>query len=88
VNSGRQLAWRSAVVPVPAKGRVRLARTDGAESADPRERAIDAMVRWCHDGDRPLWLVEGPAGAGKTRLVTEVADRLVAERWPCGWARI
>jgi hypothetical protein len=45
------------------------------------------MVRWCHDGDRPLWLVEGASGAGKTRLVTDVADRLVADRWPCGWAR-
>jgi tetratricopeptide (TPR) repeat protein len=75
------------VVPVPAKGRVRLARANGAESNDPRERAIDTMVRWCHDGDRPLWLVEGGPGAGKTRLVTDVADRLVADRWPCGWAR-
>jgi tetratricopeptide (TPR) repeat protein len=90
LNNGRQLAWRSAVVPVPAKGRVRLSRgANGAaaESTDPRERAIDAMVKWCHDGDRPLWLVEGGPGAGKTRLVTDVADRLVADRWPCGWAR-
>src|SRR4051812_10700676 len=45
------------------------------------------MVRWCQEGDRPVWLVEGGAGVGKTRLATEVADRLVAERWPAGWAR-
>jgi tetratricopeptide (TPR) repeat protein len=90
VNNGRQLAWRSAVVPVPAKGRVRLSRGAngvGADSSDPRERAIAAMVQWCQRGDRPLWLVEGGPGAGKTRLVTDVADRLVADRWPCGWAR-
>jgi tetratricopeptide (TPR) repeat protein len=86
VDSGIQLAWRSAVVPVPARGRVRLTG-DGSTAADPRARAIDAMVDWCRDGDRPLWLIEGAAGAGKTELAAEVAHRLMAERWPCGWAR-
>jgi len=88
-KGGRQLAWRSAVVPVPAKGRVRVGHGSGVpgETVDPRERAIEAMVAWCQDGDRPLWLVEGGAGAGKTRLATDVADRLVADKWPCGWAR-
>jgi tetratricopeptide (TPR) repeat protein len=85
VDSGKQLAWRSAVVPVPARGRVRVG--GGPAPDDPREQAIDAMVRWCIEGDRPLWLVEGGAGVGKTRLAAEVADRLVAERWPAGWAR-
>ena len=77
-------------MPVPAKGRVRVSRGDkttGTPAADPRERAIEAMVDWCLQGDRPLWLVEGPANVGKTRLVTDVADRLVLEKWPCGWAR-
>jgi tetratricopeptide (TPR) repeat protein len=90
VEGGRQLAWRSAVVPVAVKGRARVARPGGEpepEPADPRERAIASMVSWCHQGDRPIWLVEGLAGAGKTRLATDVADRLVAQRWPCGWAR-
>jgi len=85
-GNGRGLAWRSAVVPVPARGRVRVGDANLAE-ADPREKAIAAMVAWCKDGDRPVWLVEGGAGAGKTRLVNEVAEHLVAQRWPVGWAR-
>jgi tetratricopeptide (TPR) repeat protein len=84
VESGKQLAWRSAVVPVPAKGRVRVFAPD---ADDPRELAIAAMVTWCRAGDRPLWLVEGGAGVGKTRLVADVAERMVAQRWPAGWAR-
>jgi tetratricopeptide (TPR) repeat protein len=91
VDTARKLVWRSAVVPVPARGRVRIGATEAAGSpdewADPRERAIAAMVQWCQDGERPLWLVEGAAGAGKTRLASDVADRLVQDRWPCGWAR-
>jgi tetratricopeptide (TPR) repeat protein len=86
VDISRQLTWRSAVVPVPAKGRVRVGPGPGA-GTDPRERAIAAMVDWCVSSDRPLWLVEGAAATGKTRLVTDVADRLVEQRWPCGWAR-
>jgi tetratricopeptide (TPR) repeat protein len=86
VDAGRQLAWRSAVVSVPARGRVRV--TDQAEvSLDPRERAIEAMETWCLEGDRPLWLVEGGAGAGKTQLANEVAIRMVSAGWPAGWAR-
>lgn len=85
VDNGSQLAWRSAVVPVPARGRVRL--SDDGGPTDARQRAVEAMVEWCHDGDRPLWLIEGGSGAGKTRLASEVAYRLTAERWPCGWAR-
>jgi hypothetical protein len=85
VDNGKQLAWRSAVVPVPARGRVRVGY--GPQSDDPRERAIEAMASWCRAGDRPVWLVEGGAGVGKTRLASEVADRMVAERWPAGWAR-
>jgi len=45
------------------------------------------MVQWCQSGDRPLWLVEGGPHVGKTRLVTDVAYRLVMDKWPCGWAR-
>ena len=45
------------------------------------------MVEWCHHGDRPLWLIQGPSGAGKTLLANEVAYHLTAQRWPCGWAR-
>jgi tetratricopeptide (TPR) repeat protein len=60
---------------------------DANDATDPRQQAIEAMVEWCHDGDRPLWLIQGPAGAGKTRLANEVAYRLTAQRWPCGWAR-
>src|SRR5262249_20976267 len=86
VDNGKQLTWRSAVVPVPARGRVRVGQAVPGP-ADPRERAIGAMVQWCRSGDRPLWLVEGGAGVGKTRLAGEVADRMVAERWPAGWAR-
>jgi tetratricopeptide (TPR) repeat protein len=85
VEVGRQLAWRSAVVPVPARGRVRVYREP--EAADPRQAALDAMTTWCRDGDRPLWLVEGAAGTGKTRLAADVADLMVAEGWPAGWAR-
>src|SRR5687768_15869186 len=91
VETTSQLTWRSAVVPVPAKGRVRVGGAPevfgGGSPSDPRERAIAAMVTWCHEGDRPLWLIEGGPGAGKTRLAGEVADRLTAEGWPCGWAR-
>jgi tetratricopeptide (TPR) repeat protein len=45
------------------------------------------MATWCEDGDRPLWLVEGAAGAGKTQLANEVAIRMVSAGWPAGWAR-
>jgi tetratricopeptide (TPR) repeat protein len=45
------------------------------------------MVAWCRTGGQPLWMVEGGAGAGKTQLVTDVANRLVVQKWPCGWAR-
>jgi hypothetical protein len=86
VDNGKQLTWRSAVVPVPARGRVRMGHA-GPDENDPRERAIAAMVQWCRAGDRPLWLVEGAVGVGKTRLAGDVADRMVAERWPAGWAR-
>jgi hypothetical protein len=72
VDSGTQLAWRSAVVPVPARGRVRLSDVP----ADPRQRAIDAMADWCREGEGPLWLIEGPSGTGKTELASEVAYRL------------
>ena len=77
MDSGRQLAWRSAVVPVPAKGRVRVGRPDrpGNQITDPRELAIGAMVKWAQNGDRHLWLVEGGPLVGKTRLVADVADR-------------
>ncbi len=76
-------------MPVPARGRARLARADAEtpNTTDARQRAIDAMVEWCHTGDRPLWLIEGPSGAGKTRLANEVAYDLTAQGWPCGWAR-
>jgi tetratricopeptide (TPR) repeat protein len=87
VDSGSQLAWRSAVVPVPARGRVRVSDREAGDGGDPRQRAIDTMVGWARDGDRPLWLIEGAAGAGKTRLANEVAYQLTADRWPCGWAR-
>jgi tetratricopeptide (TPR) repeat protein len=85
VDGGRQLAWRSAVVPVPARGRVKVYQEETV--ADPRQTALDAMVAWCRDGDRPVWLVEGAAGTGKTRLAADVADLMVAEGWPAGWAR-
>jgi tetratricopeptide (TPR) repeat protein len=89
VESGNQFAWRSAVVPVPARGRARPFgdRDESSSASDPRQHAIEAMVEWCHDGDRPLWLIQGPSGAGKTWLANEVAYRLTAQRWPCGWAR-
>ena len=80
-------------MPVPARGRARLPSDDRDADAtttttnEPRQRAIEAMVEWCHDGNRPLWLIEGPSGAGKTLLANEVAYRLTAQRWPCGWAR-
>jgi len=76
-------------VPVPAKGRVRVGRPDrpGNQITDPRELAIGAMVKWAQNGDRHLWLVEGGPLVGKNRLVADVADRLVQEKWPCGWAR-
>jgi tetratricopeptide (TPR) repeat protein len=86
VDGGRQLAWRSAVVPVPVRGRVRVYR-EQETVADPRQAALDAMTAWCRTGDRPLWLVEGAAGTGKTRLTADVADLMVAEGWPAGWAR-
>src|SRR5215831_18536786 len=86
VDGGRQLAWRSAVVPVPARGRVRVF-VDEESVADPRQAALDAMSAWCRAGDRPLWLVEGAAGTGKTKLAGDVADLMVAEGWPAGWAR-
>ena len=58
--------------------------------AGRRTRASARSTRWrrgATTGDRPLWLVEGAAGTGKTRLAGEVADRLVAAGWPAGWAR-
>jgi tetratricopeptide (TPR) repeat protein len=87
VESGKQLAWRSAVVPVPAKGRARVSPKAAPAATDSRERAVMAMVDWCRRGDRPLWLVEGGAGVGKTQLASDVAARLVAEKWTVGWAR-
>lgn len=87
MESGKQLAWRTAVVPVPAKGRARVGQKAAVAAADSRERAVNAMVDWCRRGDRPLWLVEGAAGVGKTRLAADVAERLVAEKWTVGWAR-
>jgi tetratricopeptide (TPR) repeat protein len=93
VDSGNVLAWRSAVVPVPARGVVRVPGADGAATvaAGPGEEswlaAVTAIVDWCESDEGPLWLVEGPTGSGKTQLATEVANRLSALGWPCGWAR-
>jgi tetratricopeptide (TPR) repeat protein len=93
VTARNQLAWRSAIVPVPARGRARpadgpfgLAGPSG-QADDSWAPVIEAMVEWCHAGTGRLWLVEGPSGAGKTRLVSEVAQRMTAQQWPCGWAR-
>ncbi len=73
---------------MPARGRARLfGDRDSSGANDPRQQAIEAMVEWCHNGDRPLWLIQGPSGAGKTQLASEVAYQLTAQRWPCGWAR-
>ena len=69
-------------------------RAHGRRRGASRQRRRPAAGRrsrrwstWCQHGDRPLWLIEGAAGAGKTRLADEVADRLTRQRWPCGWAR-
>jgi tetratricopeptide (TPR) repeat protein len=53
---------------------------------DPFEAAIATMVDWCLYGDRPLWLVSGGPGVGKTRFVGMVAERLTREKVVTGWA--
>jgi hypothetical protein len=94
VESGNGLAWRSAVVPVPARGIGRvpgIPEQAGTVAATPDDvawsRAVEEIVAWCEADDGPLWLVEGPTGSGKTRLAEEVGHRLSARGWPCGWAR-
>jgi hypothetical protein len=57
-----------------------------APPVDPFETAIQAMVDWCLRGERPLWLVSGGAGVGKTRFVGMVAERLTREKVVTGWA--
>ena len=50
-----------------------------------REDALDQLLAFLED-DRPFlwWAVEGPAGAGKTRLLTEFARRTPSE-WSMAW---
>ncbi len=86
------MAWRSAVVPVSARGVVRVPGSRESEPSEPPpgdgwEQSVATIVQWCEADSGPLWLVEGPTGSGKTRLAEEVAHRLTSRGWACGWAR-
>ncbi len=86
------------MVPVPAKGRSRVlpedddpidaaeATPDRSGPADAWEQAIATIVAWVQGSGPPVWLVEGPAGTGKTRLIADVAGQL-SDTVQCGWAR-
>ena len=87
------VAWRSAIVPVSARGAATAsgqlipAQPQPTATGQAWHKAVDAMVDWYHANSGPLWTVEGPAGSGKTKLADELAHRLNASGVPCGWAR-
>ena len=63
---------------------VLLATSTGAAPFRGRRAELASLERWWADPARPLVVVTGPAGIGKTRLVTQFAlDR--PEPWVTGW---
>ena len=75
----RQLAWRSAVVPVPARGRVRV----GARGPDPRRRSPRAR-------HRRRWSSGATTATGRcgwSRAAPARARPGWRARWPTGWSR-
>ncbi|GAA1829604.1 hypothetical protein GCM10009682_55610 [Luedemannella flava] len=76
---------------MPAMGRARVdssvAAIEAARSlADPYEKALTAMATWAVTGDRPLWLLNGGPGMGKTSFAGQVAERVAAHGIQVGWA--
>ena len=52
-----------------------------------REAVLDQVTSWCQDpADRPLMLVIGGGGSGKTRLGREACVRMLVSGWDAGLA--
>jgi tetratricopeptide (TPR) repeat protein len=52
-----------------------------------RERLLDQVIRWCQDpASRPVLLVTGGGGSGKTRLGREACMRMLLAGWDAGLA--
>ena len=53
-----------------------------------RQALLDQVTGWCHDtaADRPLLLVTGGGGSGKTRLGREACVRMLVAGWDAGLA--
>ncbi|GAA1750533.1 hypothetical protein GCM10009681_22040 [Luedemannella helvata] len=76
---------------MPAMGRARVDTSVAAIEAarafsDPYEKALTAMATWAVTGDRPLWLLNGGAGMGKTSFAGQMAERVTAHGVQVGWA--
>jgi tetratricopeptide (TPR) repeat protein len=66
---------------------VLLATSTGAAPFRGRRADLAWLGRWWDDPKQPLVVVTGPAGVGKTRLVTQFAqDR--PEPWVAGWLAV
>jgi tetratricopeptide (TPR) repeat protein len=51
-----------------------------------RQVLLDRVVGWCRDTDRPLLLVTGGGGSGKTRLGREACVQMLLAGWDAGLA--
>jgi hypothetical protein len=51
-----------------------------------RRLLLERIVDWCRDTDRPLLLVTGSGGSGKTRLGRETCVQMLVAGWDAGFA--
>ncbi|MBM2615059.1 serine protease [Actinoplanes sp. LDG1-06] len=52
-----------------------------------RDELMESLRGWCVRPGRPVHLVHGPGGQGKTRVAQELCSRLTSLRWATLWLR-
>lgn len=52
-----------------------------------RERELAELRAWCAGDGRPVRLLVGPGGVGKTRLARRLAEELTGQGWDCRFVR-
>lgn len=50
-----------------------------------RQHELERLIAWCEQDEGPLRLVTGPGGVGKSRLASELADRMGQRGWKNVW---